>query len=198
MRKRLDAAVATRLDTLTAKSDRPGAEALLTNIRWLGLDPARARSLQTRVDALAKTTSAPSVASTKVNAKTDVDVRTISRADYARFAADTARASADCGRNGLFGGKREWKTAGNEGAPVVCVSAADAQAYASWLSRRDKQRYRLPSAGEMRAQATTPVSGWLTLCADGGCRRRMASGKARALDASRGYADVGIRLVREG
>jgi serine/threonine-protein kinase PpkA len=81
---------------------------------------------------------------------------------------------------------------------VVCVSAADAQAYATWLSNRDKRRYRLPSAGELRTQATTPVSGWLTLCADGACSRRMASGKARALDADRGYADVGIRLVREG
>ena len=54
------------------------------------------------------------------------------------------------------------------------------------------------SAGELRAQPTTPVSGWLTLCADGACRQRMASGKLRALDASRGYADIGIRLVREG
>ena len=69
---------------------------------------------------------------------------------------------------------------------------------AAWLSGRDKRRYRLPSAGELRAQATSPVSGWLTLCADAACVKRMASGKARALEAGRGYADVGIRLVREG
>ena len=81
---------------------------------------------------------------------------------------------------------------------MVCVSAADAQAYAAWLSKLDKRRYRLPSAGEVRAQPTTPVSSWLTLCADGNCGRRMASGKARALEAGRGYSDVGIRLVREG
>ena len=69
-------------------------------------------------------------------AASNADVRTISRGDYARFVAETSRASAECGRNGLFGGKRDWKTVGNEGSPVVCVSAADAQAYAAWLSGR--------------------------------------------------------------
>ncbi|HWS78584.1 MAG TPA: bifunctional serine/threonine-protein kinase/formylglycine-generating enzyme family protein, partial [Thermomonas sp.] len=199
LRKRLDAALVTRLDMLVARQDRAGADTLLAGTRWLGLDAARTQSLQARVEGVAKAT-VTTVASTSVKPATsaDVDVRTISRGDYARFVADTARASADCGRNGLFGGKREWKTTGNDGAPVVCVSAADAQAYAAWLSSREKKRYRLPSAGELRAQATTPVSGWLTLCADGGCRRRMASGKVRALDANRGYADIGIRLVREG
>ena len=54
----------------------------------------------------------------------------------------------------------------------------------------------LSPAGEVRAQPSTPVSGWLTLCADSACKRRMASGKPRPLDAARGYEDVGIRLVR--
>lgn len=201
LRKRLDGALAARLDTLVAKPDRASADALLAGTRWLGLDPARNQALQARVASMAKTAgTASTVATTKVTPATasNADVRTISRGDYARFVAETSRASAECGRNGLFGGKRDWKSVGNEGAPVVCVSAADAQAYATWLSSRDKRRYRLPSAGELRTQATTPVSGWLTLCADGACRRRMASGKLRALDANRGYADVGIRLVREG
>ena len=201
LRKRLDGALATRLDTLVAKADRTGADALLAGTRWLGLEAARSQALQARVRGMAKTAgTASSVATTKVTpgSASDANVRTISRGDYARFVAETSRASAECGRNGLFGSKRDWKTAGNDGSPVVCVSAADAQAYAAWLSRRDRHRYRLPSAGELRSQATTPVSGWLTLCADGACRKRMASGKARALDANRGYADVGIRLVREG
>lgn len=201
LRRRLDGALAARLDALVAKPDRAGADALLAGTRWLGLDAARGQALQARVSGMAKNAGdASSVSTTKVTPGTasNANVRTISRGDYARFAAETSRAAANCGRNGLFGGKRDWKTVGNEGAPVVCVSAADAQAYAAWLSRRDKRRYRLPTAGELRTQATNPVSGWLTLCADGACRRRMASGKARALDANRGYTDVGIRLVREG
>jgi hypothetical protein len=157
------------------------------------------QALQGRADGIAKTATVATVVGPDAKASAaKVELRTVSRADYARFVADTARAAAECGRNGLFGGKRDWKTGRTDGAPVVCVSAADAQAYAAWLSARDKHRYRLPSAGELRAQATTPVSGWLTLCADGACRRRMASGKARALEASRGYDDIGIRLVREG
>ena len=79
---------------------------------------------------------------------------------------------------------------------MACVSAVDAQAYAAWRSGQEGRRYGLPSAGEIRAQPTTPISGWLTLCADNACNRRMASGKARPLDAGRGYEDVGIRLVR--
>jgi tRNA A-37 threonylcarbamoyl transferase component Bud32 len=201
LRKRLDGALAARLDTLVAKPDRVSADAMLAGTRWLGLEPARNQALQARVAGMAKARGAPStLATTKVSpaAAPPAEVRTISRGDYARFVAETSRASAVCGRSGLFGGKREWKTVGNDASPVVCVSAADAQAYAAWLSGRDKRRYRLPSAGELRAQPTTPVSGWLTLCADGACRQRMASGKLRALDASRGYADIGIRLVREG
>lgn len=201
LRKRLDGALGARLDTLVASRDRAGADTLLAGTRWLGLDPARSQALQARVGGMAKAAdTASTIAATQVTPgpASNVNVRTISRGDYARFVADTSRASAECGRSGLFGGKRDWKTIGNEGAPVVCVSAADAQAYAAWLSRRDKRRYRLPSAGELRTQPTTPVSGWLTLCADGACRRRMASGKARAREANRGYADIGIRLVREG
>jgi hypothetical protein len=119
----------------------------------------------------------------------------VTRADYARFANGTGRAAADCGK-GVFGRKRSWNNTGSDRRPVVCVSAADAQAYAAWLGSQDQHRYRLPSAGEVRAQPTTPVSGWLTLCANRECSQRMASGKARALDAGRGFDDVGIRLVR--
>ena len=200
LRKRLAGALTTRLDTLVAQQNRADASTLLAGTRWLGIDAARSQAMQARVDGMPKTTAMITVASTTVQPgkPAEVEIRTVNRGDYARFVANTSRASAECGRKGLFGGKRDWKTSGKDGAPVVCVSAADAQAYAAWLSSREKGHYRLPSAGELRAQATTPVSGWLTLCADRNCTQRMASGKPRALDAGRGYADVGIRLVREG
>ena len=76
-----------------------------------------------------------------------------------------------------------------------CVSAADAQAYASWLGAQDGLRYRLPSAGELRAHPTTG-SGWLALCADHACNNRVVNGKAKPMDAARGYSDVRILLVR--
>ena len=65
-----------------------------------------------------------------------------------------------------------------------------------WLGKRHGKRYRLPTAGELRAQTAMPVSGWLTLCADANCRRRMVSGKTRAVEAGRGHPDIGILLVR--
>ena len=199
LRKRLDAALDTRLQALLAKPDASAARQLLADTRWLGMDPLRSRALQARVDVVGK--SAPlAVAKTVVAAApaappAPVVTIAVTRADYARFATGTGRNAVECGK-GLFGRKRSWNNTGNDRKPVVCVSAADAQAYAAWLGSQEQHRYRLPSAGELRAQATTPVSGWLTLCADRACSQRMASGKLRALDAGRGYEDVGIRLVR--
>ena len=202
LRQRLDAALAASLDRLIAKPDRAGAEALLVDAGWIGLDPARGQALRARIARLpANAPAGTATAGIEKAPPPPVEIVTVSRAEYARFANETARAAAECGRNGLFGGRRSWKAPGGrrpEGAPVVCVSADDAKAYASWLSRREKGRFRLPSVGEARSQAQAPVSGWLTLCADNHCSQRMVSGKAKPLDADRGYNDVGIRLVREG
>ena len=202
LRKRLDAALTARLDELIAKPDPASAKQLLADARWIGLDPLRNQALQARVARLSAT-AATSVAATVSNPSPPppVEVVTISRAAYARFANETSRAAADCGRGGFFGTtRRSWKAPGGkaaEGAPVVCVSADDAKAYASWLSANEKGRYRLPSAGEVRSQASAAVSGWLTLCADNTCSRRMASGKSKPMDANQGYNDVGILLVHE-
>ena len=200
LRKRLDAALDTRLQALLAKRDAPAAQQLLADTRWLGLDPLRSRALQARVDVAGKSAPPATIARTVVAAApaappAPVVTIAVTRADYARFANGTGRAAAECGK-GVFGRKRSWNNTGNDRRPVVCVSAADAQAYAAWLGSQDQHRYRLPSAGEVRAQPTTPVSGWLTLCANRQCSERMASGKARALEAGRGFEDVGIRLVR--
>ncbi|QIL20230.1 bifunctional serine/threonine-protein kinase/formylglycine-generating enzyme family protein [Thermomonas sp. HDW16] len=201
LRKRLDVALGERVDMLVTKQDRNGTEALLAGMRWLGLDAARSQALQAKAARLpASTASATATLPARNGSQaTDTSVRVVSRADYAAFANATGRTPADCGRrNGFFGPKRDWSKVGSDGAPVVCVSAVDAEAYAVWLGKREKRRYRLPSPGEMKASATTPVSGWTTLCGDSTCGKRIASGKPRALDANRGYADIGIRLVREG
>lgn len=200
LRKRLDAALDTRLQALLGKRDTQGARQLIADTRWLDLDPLRTRALLARIDVAGKAaptamTAATTVSPTPAAPPALVATIAVSRADYARFANGTGRAPADCGK-GVFGRKRSWNNTGNDRKPVVCVSAADAQAYAAWLGGQDQHRYRLPSAGEVRAQPTTPVSGWLTLCANRECSQRMASGKPRALDAGRGFEDVGIRLVR--
>ena len=204
LRRRLDAALGARFDALAAKRDAAAARQLLVDTRWLGLDAARARGLQARADALGPrtatlpaTTVAAAAAAPQATAAAPVATVTVNRADYARFAVGTGRNAADCGK-GVFGRKLGWNNTGGDRRPVVCVSAADAQAYAAWLGAQEGRRYRLPSAGELRAQPSTPVSGWVTLCADRNCSLRMASGKPRALDANRGYNDIGIRLVREG
>ena len=200
LRTRLHEILDVRVDALVAKPDRIAAETLLTQTRWLGLDAARGKALQSKVAAIAKPSPAAAAPAASPARPVSVEVMTVSRGDYSRFANATARARAACGRNGVFGGKRDWTSPGDrqgEGAPVLCVSAADAQAYAVWRSAQEQRRYRLPSAGELKTQAATPVSGWLTLCADSACNRRMVSGPLRPLDAGRGYPNVGIRLVRE-
>ena len=199
LRKRLDTALDTRLQALLGKRDMSGARQLLADTRWLELDPLRSRALLARIDVAGKSvavaTAATVVTASPGTPPAPVATIAVSRADYARFANGTGRAAAVCSK-GLFGRKRSWNTTGSDSKPVVCVSAADAQAYAAWLGTQGQHRYRLPSAGEVRAQPTTPVSGWLTLCANRECSQRMASGKSRALDAGRGFDDVGIRLVR--
>jgi hypothetical protein len=200
LRKRLDAAFTARLDAIIAKPDPQGARQFLADAGWIGLDPARSQALQARLARLPAGTAALATTTGSAAARPPVEILTVSRADYARFAEATARAAVDCGRNGLFGARRSWKAPGGRqpaSAPVVCVSADDARAYANWLSANDRHRYRLPSVGEAKAQGALPVSGWLTLCADNKCSKRMASGKPAPLDASQAYKDVGIQLVRE-
>ena len=122
--------------------------------------------------------------------------------------------------------QRDWQRPGYQPtprSPVVCISPADAEAFAAWLTRRTGQRYRLPGIeehqhialfGSSRLSGTTPptVAEWTAACSPpsaGGddCKRRTALDpgldgqrwplERRELDASRGYDDVGFRLVRE-
>ena len=135
----------------------------------------------------------------------------VSRSDYARFAAATGRAAALC-RERLSPLRIvkpiSWQEPGftqSPGQPVVCVSWSDADAYARWMSQRSGHRYRLPSAAEARAVpaggGARPVSEWLRECS-GNCSQRATAGRSwrgapAPREASRGYDDVGFRLVRE-
>ena len=106
--------------------------------------------------------------------------------------------------------------------PVVCVSWADADAYARWRGQLDHRRYRLPSAAEWQmlverglgsvttqdgtvpARAGIPngmgvyglggnVRQWLADCAAGGCSRRKVGG--RSWKDSGSGASIGVRLA---
>lgn len=206
LRGRLEGVQDARLTALLAKPDPQAATQLLAGSAWLGSSPARQTALKARI-AKIEATAAPTTAGARAArgsvaaaeparaAPSPVELVTVSRSEYARFAAASGRAPADCGKK-LFGRRPRWDTTGSDARPVVCVSAADAQAYASWRSAQEGKRYRLPSAGELRDQPRTPISGWVTLCADPGCGQRMVSGKPQPMDAGRGYEDIGIRLVR--
>jgi tRNA A-37 threonylcarbamoyl transferase component Bud32 len=197
LQARLDKALDTRLTLQLAKPEtRKTAQILLDQTAWLGLPAARKRSLQARIGTGAEKPAATAVAAAPapVVVATPQAIISVSRADYARFANATQREPAECGK-GFLGRTLRWNNTGNDRKPVVCVSAADAQAYAHWLQTQDGHRYRLPSAGELSTQPTTPVAGWLNLCADHACGQRMSS-KQQALDASRGYDNIGIRLAK--
>ena len=69
--------------------------------------------------------------------------------EYLAFASATAGGAGDCD-----GGS--WRDPGfpqTDWHPVTCVSWDDAQAYASWLSRRTGAAYRLPTAAEWELAA---------------------------------------------
>ncbi|MCK7594717.1 bifunctional serine/threonine-protein kinase/formylglycine-generating enzyme family protein [Pseudomarimonas salicorniae] len=165
----------------------------------------------------------------------------VSVSEYAAFARDSGRGPANCRvRTAMLTlKKRSWQDPGfaQQGDhPVVCVSPADARAYASWLGAREGATVRLPAGAEWNRLAGHGVA-----CAPGAsCSREGTRGGAQsaasalgihasrgnvrewvaepgaaqrgeswrdvvdrragrgddALDASRGYDDIGFRVVR--
>lgn len=86
----------------------------------------------------------------------------VTQADYARFAKASGREASTCrNRAALVSLKtRTWQSPGfaqTAEHPVVCVTLADAHAYAAWLSQRDHVTYRLPTADEWRSATGAPT-----------------------------------------
>jgi sulfatase modifying factor 1 len=86
----------------------------------------------------------------------------VTRAEYARFATETARPDgASCEtltQNGIFVETvgASWRRPGfpqTSRDPVVCISWYDAAAYADWLGRKTSLPYRLPTEAEWEIAA---------------------------------------------
>lgn len=114
----------------------------------------------------------------------------VSRAEFAAFAGN--REATRC-RNRLsplqLFDRRDWRDPGfTQGGsePVVCVSFADAQAYARWLSNRTGQRYRLPTAREWRHAAQ--LGNRASACALGNIFDRSAAGTGTRVACDDGHS----------
>ena len=209
-------AIDTRMRANEARLDRAGAQATATLARDVGLPAAAISGMEARAGRLPATGQrlpgdpAGSVISAdgKALARTPVTV-----GDYQRFVRATRRQDALCREKASvlrMIKPRSWRAPGFSQSgtdPVVCVSQADAEAFARWHSQQTGYRYRLPTAAEAAAVSADtgdrPVSLWSRDCGPG-CSRRAAlgiswrSGQARrVLAADRGYDDVGFRLLRE-
>ncbi len=220
LRKRLSAPLSSRMEQAQKELDRAAAQRVIASARSLGLTGAPLSNLQAQAakiaqpgDRVADTVGDMTLVQTggKLVA---VSRSSVSRDDYAAFAKATGRPASLCREKASLLrvlAPRDWQTPGFEqsgNGAVVCVSWQDAEAYARWQSQRGNHRYRLPTAAEAQAASRSDsgkaVSEWLNDCAGGSCARRMTVGRSwrgagggRPLDATRGYDDVGFRLVRE-
>jgi serine/threonine-protein kinase PpkA len=222
LRKDLGSAFDTRMNEAQRKTDRKAAKAIIASAKAFDLPQAQIAALQAKTSKMIPqpgeriANQSGEMTVTAANGKTVAISQTpISRDSYSDFAKSTQRAPALCReRVSLLRvlAPRTWESPGFEQSnsqSVVCVSWQDAEAYARWQSQRSKSRYRLPTASEAQTVAKSQngkaVAEWVSDCGTGGCTRRLTNGKGwrataasgRALDASRGYDDVGFRLVRE-
>lgn len=99
----------------------------------------------------------------------------VSLADFTAFAEATGRSLPSC--------PEETPSLGAPD-PIVCVTAADAEAYAAWLGSRLNRKLRLPTADELQHIVLYQVAGlkqrllvreWTLDCAEGSpsCRERL-------------------------
>lgn len=210
----LSALMRERIQANLQALDRDGAEALLRRWRELGGGGPELEALADRVAGLpaagmrlADVAGPPLVfvaarqAGSRIDRPFAMMQRELTRGEYARFVLATRRESAPCRRrDSLLPSplRRRWNEPGfaqGEDEPVVCISHADARAYAEWLSVRTGARYRLPSLGEWRHAAQAgqrPVRcGEANLAERDGCRDsvRHTSNSARFRSDAGGFAD---------
>ena len=218
--QRMAKAVNARVDRAASDYDRAAALAAVEAARRMGLDTAALAGLEQRARAIpiaGERLGGPGVDMVLVQqggVRLGAMRRLVSRDEYAAFSDATGREPARCReRASLLRviAPRTWRSPGFEqrgGEPVVCVSWDDASAYAKWLGTRDGLDYRLATASEW---ARLPASGggrrlseWNIDCS-GSCEQRVSSGaswrRAAAApeprEASRGFDDLGFRLVRD-
>ncbi|NLB14871.1 MAG: protein kinase [Gammaproteobacteria bacterium] len=120
----------------------------------------------------------------------------VTRQEYAAFARATGREAGQCRiRTAVVTVRtRNWQEPGfaqSADHPVVCVSLADARAYAAWLSQRDGVGYRIPAAAEWRVATTAPAN---ASCETAGVRCQSegtAAATAQATSAQGVYSTLG-------
>ncbi|MGY1457408.1 MULTISPECIES: bifunctional serine/threonine-protein kinase/formylglycine-generating enzyme family protein [unclassified Luteimonas] len=220
LRKRMAKAVSSRVEHAATEFDRAAALAAVEAARRMGLDGAALSGLEQRARTIpiaGERLGGPGVDMVLVQQggiRLGAMRRLVSRDEYAAFAEATGREPARCReRASLLRviAPRTWRSPGfeqREGEPVVCVSWEDASAYAKWLGARDGLAYRLATASEW---ARLPGTGgerrlaeWNIDCS-GSCEQRVSSGASwrddtaapEPRESSRGFDDLGFRLVRD-
>ncbi|GGK07368.1 bifunctional serine/threonine-protein kinase/formylglycine-generating enzyme family protein [Luteimonas terricola] len=220
LKQRMTKAVSSRVERAATGYDRAAGLAAVDAARRMALDTATLSRLEQRARAIpvaGERLGGPGVDMVLVQqggVRLGAMRRLVSRDEYAAFAEATGREPARCReRASLLRviAPRNWRSPGFEqrgGDPVVCASWNDANAYASWRGARDGLDYRLPTASEwVRLPAPggeRRLSEWNIDCS-GSCAQRVSSGASwrdeaagpGAHDASRGFDDLGFRLVRD-
>ena len=217
VRAQVTQALQARGDQATRRRDKADAQRVAALATDFGLSKAFSTHLAAQAkklpDGLAR--GATTDLGTQASAKVSVALasRPVTRREYARFAAANGREPALCREKASLLrmlDPRDWQKPGftqGENDPVVCISMEGAQAYAHWYSAQTGKRYRLPSGEEAKRipvdSSGRDVSMWLRDCGRN-CEQHQVDGESwrsrqaqRTLLASRGYDDVGFRLVRE-
>lgn len=176
-RKREVDALFAAAETAQARWDKPAARAAYEKLLVVDASNAKARESLRGVDRIGApgfvfrdgngTTSSPEFI---VAGKLAFSRREITRGEFARFWRSagqqqfTGKDPSCRDRESVFRSsrKRTWQAPDinqDDSHPVVCVSFAQAAAYAAWLGKETGQRYRLPTPAEWEQVARGAPAG---------------------------------------